>query len=283
MKKIFFVLCMFLSVNMFAKLPVADFENETGGINVAKADTCWQGADEPSLGLHLWESATYMFASFTVDYGGYYGYTGFTVTNETANTSTGWSQAYRSASGGAFEGSNFAVWNDPFTTDTMIAFLPQVVPGFYINNTAYAVNSMLNGDSFAKKFGKDDFFVLHCIGWLNGEVVDTVDFYLAKDGAYVNQWTYFDLTSLGNIEAVKFAMESSDNSYGYMNTPAYFAMDNFGAAKPEGYVAPAMAEFPVEQDIENTNADVKAVKMIRNGQVVIIRGEKAFNVLGAEL
>ena len=53
MKKIFFVLCMFLSVNMFAKLPVADFENETGGITVAKADTCWQGADEPSLGLHL--------------------------------------------------------------------------------------------------------------------------------------------------------------------------------------------------------------------------------------
>jgi hypothetical protein len=60
-------------------------------------------------------------------------------------------------------------------------------------------------------------------------------------------------------------------------------MDNFGAAKPEGYVTPERAKFPEEQGVENTNAAVKAVKVIRNGQVVILRGEKAFNILGAEL
>jgi len=67
-----------------------------------------------------------------------------------------------------------------------------------------------------------------------------------------------------------------------MNTPAYFAMDNFGVAKPATYVAPAMAEFPAPTAIENTNAAVKAVKVIRNGQVLIIRDGKTYNVLGAE-
>ena len=78
-------------------------------------------------------------------------------------------------------------------------------------------------------------------------------------------------------------MEGSDiGDYG-LNTPSYFAMDNFGAAKPAGYVAPDMKEFDVATAISNTNADVNVVKVIRNGQVLIFRDGKAYNVLGAEL
>ena len=68
-----------------------------------------------------------------------------------------------------------------------------------------------------------------------------------------------------------------------MNTPSYIAMDNFGAAKPASYVAPAMAEFDLTTAIDNTNAAVKATKVMRDGQVIILRDGKAFNVLGAQL
>ncbi len=261
---------------------VATFENEAGGINVAKADTCWQGADVPIIGWNSWTSGTYNFRSY---YGGNSGYgdyyTSFTVTNETANTSTGYTEAYRSAKGGAYEGENFVVWN--MYNDT-ITFDAQVVPGFFINNTAYAVTSMVNGDSFAKAFGKDDWFKLTCIGVKDGAQVATKDFYLAQNGEYVVGWTYVDLAELGEIDGLTFGMSSSDATGGFMNTPAYFAMDNFGAAKPDPYVEPERAIFPEHPSAINTiKANEQVTKVIRNGQVLIIKGNTIYNILGNEV
>ena len=259
---------------------VATFED----ITLAKADTCWQGADAPVVGWNNWTSGTYTFQTY---YGGNSGYgdyyAAFTVTNDTASTSTGSAEAYRSANGGAYEGSNFAVWNMNYYGADTISFAAQVVPGFFVNNTAYAATSMVNGDSFAKKFGAEDYFTLFCVGIKDGAAVDTVAVELAADGEYIAEWTYVDLSVLGEIDGLTFGMTSSDASEWGMNTPAYFAMANFGAAKPEGYVEPERATFPEEQAIDNTEAAVKAVKTLRNGQVVFIRGEKAYNVLGAEL
>jgi len=193
--------------------------------------------------------------------------------------------AEKSASGGAYEGKNFVVWTASYIgADGVALDHAAVVPGFFINNTAYDVNSMTQGDSFAKKFGKDDWFKLTITASLEGVDVNTqvvVD--LAADGKYINEWTYVDLSVLGEVDAIKFALTSSDNGDFGMNTPAYFALDNFGAVIPEGYVAPEMAEFGLDEAIDNTNTAVKAVKVIRNGQVVIVRGNKTFNVLGAEL
>jgi hypothetical protein len=250
---------------------------------VAKADTCWQGADVPALGWNNWTSGTYAFQTYYDDtYGAYF--SAFTVTNDTASTSTGSTEAYRSAKGGAYAGDNFAVWNMNYYGLDTVSFDAQVVPGFFVNNTAYAVNSMVNGDSYAKKFGKDDWFKLTINGYLDGKAVNAeVVVELAADGKYINQWTYVDLTELGEIDAITFNMSSSDESNGYMNTPAYFALDNFGSVMPMGYIVPEMAEFDLSEGIENTNAAAKAVKVIRNGQVVILRGDKAYNVLGAEL
>lgn len=259
---------------------VAGFED----ITLAKADTVWQGADAPVLGWNNWTSGTYNFQTYYDNgYGSDY-YSAFTVSNQTANTFEGLQDAYHSASGGAYEGNNFVVWNMNYYGSDTLSFEPQVVPGFWVNNTAYAVNSMVNGDGFAKAFGHNDWFRLTINGYLNGDGIDTqVEVDLAKDGKYINQWTYVDLTQFGPMDAITFTMSSSDMGDWGMNTPAYFAMDNFGEAMPEGYVVPAMAEFPVREGIENTNAAVKAIKVIRNGQVVIIRGEKVFNILGTEL
>ena len=271
-----------LTISSNKPAQVATFENEVGGVNIAKADTCWQGADVPVIGWNSWTSGTYNFRSY---YGGNSGYgdyfTSFTVTNETANTSTGYTEAYRSAKGGAYEGENFAVWN--MYNDT-ITFDAQVVPGFFINNTAYAVTSMVNGDSFAKAFGKDDWFKLTCIGVKGGAEVATKDFYLAQNGEYVVGWTYVDLAELGEIDGLTFSMSSSDATGGFMNTPAYFAMDNFGAAKPDPYVEPERASFPERPSAINAvNDNEHVTKIIRNGQVLIIKGNNIYNVLGNEV
>lgn len=114
------------------------------------------------------------------------------------------------------------------------------VKGFYITNTTYAYKSMLNGDAFAKKFGgvpnvDSDWFKVTIKGYLNGTVkMDSVDFYLAdfrftdstKD-YIVNTWEWVDLMPLGNVDSLTFLLTSSDvGSFG-INTPTYFAIDNF--------------------------------------------------------
>ena len=112
------------------------------------------------------------------------------------------------------------------------------VPGFYITNSAYAHSSMTNGDAYAKKFGKDDWFKLTITGYdADGEVTGTKDFYLADlrdDKAYIiNDWRYVDLSGLGKVKKLGFALSSSDNGDWGMNTPAYFCFDNFGAEGEE--------------------------------------------------
>ena len=245
---------------------------------------------DPESVIHLPETGSIQSGSFffvqDVDMSwGTPMYYGSLPTNKSDNFYESYLDAEKSASGGAYEGNNFVVWYASYTgLDTIIIDHATVVPGFFINNTAYAVNSMCNGDSFAKKFGKDDWFKLTITASYEGVDVNTsvvVD--LAKDGKYINEWTYVDLSSFGTVDAIKFALSSTDNGDYGMNTPAYFAMDNFGAAMPEGYIAPEKAEFDLSEAISNTNAAEKAVKMIRNGQVVIVRGDKTFNILGAEL
>ena len=112
------------------------------------------------------------------------------------------------------------------------------VRGAYVTNIACAYISMKYGDGFGKKFGgtngtDNDFLRLIAIG-KNGATEtgrDTV--YLADfrsqyvcDDYLVKDWTWMDLSSLGEVTHVQFIMESSDNSpYGYgPNTPTYFAM-----------------------------------------------------------
>lgn len=257
---------------------VATFED----ITIAQPESVWQGADAPALGWNNWTSGIYGFQSFYDNsYGDYF--SAFTVSNQTSNTFEGLQDAYHSAAGGAYEGENFAVWNMNYYGQDKITLEAQVVPGMFVNNTAYAVNSMCNGDGYAKKFEKDDWFKLTINGYLNGNGIDAqVDFYLAANGEYVDKWTFVDLSVFGPVDALTITMSSSDESYGYMNTPAYFALDNFGAEKPEGYVEPDRAKFDGGQGIEDVEAATKAVKMVRDGQVIIIRDGKTFNILGAQ-
>jgi hypothetical protein len=104
---------------------------------------------------------------------------------------------------------------------------------------------MRNGDAFAKKFGgvtgdDPDWFKLTIIGLDGvGAQIGSVEFYLADfrfadngQDYIVEDWTFVDLSSLGAVRGLDFALESSDTAFGFLNTPSYFALDDI-AVVPE--------------------------------------------------
>ena len=98
---------------------------------------------------------------------------------------------------------------------------------------------MINGDGYAKKFGKGDWFKLTITGYdADDQVTGTKEYYLAdlRDEAtayIINDWRYVDLSSLGKVKKLGFELSSSDTGDYGMNTPAYFCFDNFGAEGEE--------------------------------------------------
>jgi hypothetical protein len=124
--------------------------------------------------------------------------------------------------------------NDELGTDNECIF-----DHFYVTNNTYAVLSMRNGDGFAKSFSyeDEDWFKLIIKGIdKNGNSTGTVEFYLAdfrtpSSPGIVTTWTKVDLSSLGKVAEIQFNMQSTDNSYGMINTPAYFCFDNLAIWK----------------------------------------------------
>lgn len=123
----------------------------------------------------------------------------------------------------------------------------QVVAGLYVTNATYAYLSMRDGDAFAKKFGgitgnDPDFLRLTIKKYYNGALgSDSVVVYLADfrnadntQDYILKDWTYVDLTPLGNVDSLAFSLSSSDVGAFGMNTPAYFCVDDVELA---GYAA----------------------------------------------
>ena len=268
---------------------VASLENEEGGIQLNEVTRNWLSATPENPGRNEWKSGDYTLYTYSdeTQWGTYY--YGFYASNETKNTSTGYMEPYRSAVGGAAEGNNFGVWsNDYYSTNSILSKNPLPAVGFYVTNNAYTVNSMAYGDGYAKKFEEGDYLNLVCVGKLAGVEMGTVVVELAKGTKYIKDWTYVDLSPLGQVNEVAFYMEGSDSSWGYLNTPAYFCFDNFGAAMPENYEVPQMSSLEdvttsTENEIKNEENIQTTLKFIQNGQVIILRDGKMYNVLGVEL
>lgn len=131
-----------------------------------------------------------------------------------------------------------------------LASQQNTVEGFYITNTTYAYKSMRFGDSFARKFGDTtgtgsggsmaqgaypDFFKVTIKGYDGGVMKnDSVEFYLADYRSpnsnldyIVDTWQWVNTSSLGEVDSIRFFMYSSDVGAFGINTPLYFAIDNF--------------------------------------------------------
>ncbi|HMQ46616.1 MAG TPA: DUF4465 domain-containing protein [Saprospiraceae bacterium] len=168
-------------------------------------------------------------------------WSGWAISSVTDNETPGFLNQYSAIAGGGAEGTaNYAL---TYAFDPVVIRLENeaaggAVEGVYITNSTYAYFSMLEGDGFAKKFGGEtgndpDFFLLQIQKYEDGQLhPETISFYLAdyrfeNNGAdyIVDEWTYIDLSPLGNMDSLSFSLSSSDVGIFGMNTPAYFCLD----------------------------------------------------------
>jgi hypothetical protein len=166
-------------------------------------------------------------------------WSGWAIANATDNTTPGFLNQYSAITGAGFTSDTYAT--SYVSTESIVRLEGGASQeGAYITNSTYAYFSMLDGDAFAKKFGgvtgnDPDFFLLTIRGYQGGELSDVdIEFYLAdftfvdnSQDYIVDEWTYVDLTSLGEADSLSFTLISSDVGQFGMNTPAYFCMDDF--------------------------------------------------------
>ncbi|MBI9052283.1 MAG: DUF4465 domain-containing protein [Bacteroidales bacterium] len=198
-------------------------------------------------------SGSFDFKNTVTNWGSMTSWTGVAVSNRTDNTNPGdVANQFNSAAGGDIDGDgNYSVIYDSnsggmnmgpdYTISFKLADFPngRTVSGCYIANSTYGTTSMKESDGFAKKFGgadgnDPDWFKITAEGISKeGNSTGSIDFYLAdfrfEDNAkdyILENWKWFDLSSLGNVIKVQFTMSSSDAGQYGMNTPSYFCLDN---------------------------------------------------------
>ena len=220
-------------------------------------------------------SGTYAFANTpNKNYGAFTGY----VISADASTEYVGNYAvdqYRSAAGGAYAGQNFAVayysapssWFAGYTCPITLtnSAEPQNVTGFYITNSAYTLDAILNGDYANPAFSDGDYLSLTVKGYNGSEYTGEVVFYLAdyrstnaEEHFALTTWKWLDLSSLGAVTRLEFAMfTTKSDDYGF-TTPTYFCLDNFGATAP----SPATG-------VDANVLEQQAVKRIENGVLYI--------------
>jgi hypothetical protein len=161
---------------------------------------------------------------------------GFAVSNNTDQTTAGYTNQYSVYSNsGANNSQKFAVAYQGFNKVTNCHFAAgetHTVSDLMINNATYTALSLKNGDGYGKKFVAGDWFKIIITGYnANGVSTGAVEYYLGdfrNGGSYIcSTWTKVDLSSLGKVNKLTFTFQSTDNDpiYG-MKTPAYACIDN---------------------------------------------------------
>ncbi len=231
MKRISLIL-MIISISCFSvsAAVVSDFENLT------LADESYENGSN----LNGWfkSGAAKLYNNFNTTY---QSWQDFAYSNMTDTTTPGYGNQYSVIAGsGANASDNFALAYDGKNTGDFegnhpkidIYGDPAVVSGVYLTNTTYSYLSMLNGDTYTDPYDTGDFTTVTIHGYDDlGSQTGTVDFNLADfrngNSYIVDEWTWVDLSGLGEVASLEFAMSSSQlGDFNYMNNPAYFAMDD---------------------------------------------------------
>ena len=193
-----------------------------------------------SWGGYYWDGFTPAIGGDQTDYGQAGSSAGWTtmfggcmagggcVINEDGSVTADPDQPYLVAyySSWAMEGpSNQVMFVDK---DGKTAFRPA---GVYVCNHPWPYYGCEHGDGFGDPFGEGDYFELIAVGVdaEGNESSTSINLIEFADGELkaLNDWTYFDLSSLGEVTSVYFTLNSTDvGPYG-MNTAAYFCMDKF--------------------------------------------------------
>ena len=162
-------------------------------------------------------------------------WSGFCVTGKHDTSFKDYHDQYNSCVGhGYAQSQNYAVVY-PQGEEISVADGKKTISGFYVAANSYLQNAILTGDGMTPgAFTKGDWYRVDVIG-MDGETKkDTLSYYLADyrsdneaDHYYVKDWTWLDLSALGDVTGITFRLSSSrTNSWG-MTTPGYFLMDDF--------------------------------------------------------
>ena len=97
----------------------------------------------------------------------------------------------------------------------------RTIESMYVTNTSYYLGTV---EALATD---TDWTKVTATGYnAEGTVTGTSEFYLTENGKSINEWTLWNLTSLGTPVKVEFDITSSiQNEYG-MAAPGYFAYDD---------------------------------------------------------
>lgn len=179
-------------------------------------------------------------------------WSGFAAANMTDNTFVSYTlDQYKNAKGGGHNSANYGVayTYGGATVDVLGSEDGQTVSGFYVNNSAWAVDAFVNGDGMTTgSFTTGDWFLLTITGTKADGTSAEKTFYLADyrsqteaDHYYIADWTWVDLSSLGAVTSLSFKLTSSRSNEWGMTTPSYFCIDDLGGSydgTPTGIARP---------------------------------------------
>ena len=225
-------------------------------------------------------------------------WSGWAISSTTDTTTPGFTNDLSAITGGGAEGSTTYAVTYIFPSSIIRLTNDGIggyVAGMYVTNNTYAYLSMLEGDGFAKKFGGEtgndpDFFKMTVKKFEEGALsTNSIDFYLAdyrfEDNSQdyiVDEWTWLDLSSLGNADSLEITMSSSDNNDFGIKTPTYVCVDNITTANALTAIGdvdvPKVSIYP--NPFEN-HIQIDTDAVIENVELVDVMGRtQAINLVG---
>ena len=215
---------------------------------------------------------------FTTLYNAAWGsWSGFAVSNETATVYATYADQYRSCVGHGHDGSsNYAVVFPSAMGEAVEPVDgPKTINGMYVTNSAWNVNAYTVGGGMTPgAFTTGDWCKLTITGTHADESTATMDVYLADyrsenaaEHYYIDQWQWIDLSGLGEVKSLTFAISSSRNNEWGMTTPGYFCIDDFdGQADGTLDIHPsASAGFTAANEAQRFTIDGKRINARQRG------------------
>lgn len=159
-------------------------------------------------------------------------------------------------------------------SSNVILFDQEYYPEYvYICQNSNTMRAITYGDVFnANAFTENDTLAL-IISALDSDMAEgnSVVYHLAVDGEKNAGWVEVPLKSLGKAAGLSFRMRTTDMGDFGSNTPLYFALDALTVQ-----TNPSTA-------VEEVKAEECARKVWQNGQWLIVRGDKQYNILGVAI
>jgi hypothetical protein len=158
-------------------------------------------------------------------------------------------------------------------SSNIIDFNGEYYPEYvYICQNSNTMEGITNGVFNSRPFTQEDTLTL-IIQALDGTMrpTATIHYYLAVDGTKNNGWVKIPLAQLGKTSHLGFSMITTEIGEFGANTPMYFALD----------ALTINTEQPT--NVLEVNLDKTSTKVLIDGQIYVMRGQKVYNLLGQRM